>query len=331
MINFLHNYLPDPIIFTIGSFAIHWYGILLVIGFLFGYFLSGFLAKQKNLDKDKIKTIYVNLIIWGLVGARLYHILNEPKFYFSNPLKIIEVWNGGLAIHGAIIAGILVLYYYHKKNIIIARERSDRGDLKIASHQSGGQAFVACTDKYSFWSLADLYSIPLILGQAIGRWGNYFNQELFGGPTNSSLGIPIDMANRPAEFELITHFHPTFLYESIWNLLVFGFLFFLYKKKAQSVIARSDNDTRLPARQEAISMLKTRLSSFGKRFVSNDGLIFWLYLGLYSLGRIFVEFLRIDNVPLIFGTRLPLLLSGLLVVFSVIMLLKKLQQPNTNS
>jgi len=254
MLIFFHTYIPSPILITVGFVSIYWYGLLLAAALLAGYWLAGFLAKRKNLPVGLIESLYINLVIWGFAGARLYHVLNEWGYYWRNPAEIIMVWHGGLAIHGAIIAGLGALYYS-------ARRR-----------------------KLVFWSLLDLYSLPLLLGQVIGRWGNYFNQELFGQPTNLPWGIPIDIANRPAGFEQFNYFHPAFLYESLWNLGVFVFLWFLFKKQKRAA-----------------------------------GTIFWSYVGLYSLGRFSVELLRIDSVPILFGARLPLAVSALLIILAATM------------
>lgn len=253
MLNFLHTYLPQPILFTLGNVSVHWYGLILAIAVLLGYWLVIKMAKQRSLEIDLVSNIYLNLLIWGFIGARLYHILNEWSYYNSHLTETIAVWKGGLAIHGAIIAGILVVYYYSRLR------------------------------KVNFWLLADLYSLPLILGQALGRWGNYFNQELFGRPTNLAWGIPIETSNRPFGFIDNIYFHPTFLYESIWNFVVLGLLYFIWRKNK-----------------------------------NKPGLVFWAYIILYSLGRLVVESFRIDRTPLIFGWRLPLLISaGLFVVGSM--------------
>ena len=276
MFNILNTYIPDPIFFSIGSFAVRWYGLILAFALLIGYILSKKLARMAKLSGEEISSIYANLALWGLVGARLYHVFNEPSFYFSNPAEIIAVWKGGLAIHGAIIAGIAYLIYAAAKNHL------------------------------TFWRLADLFAIPLILGQALGRWVNYFNQELFGRPTALPWGIPIAPDNRPAGYDGFTFFHPTFFYESIWNFLIFAVLLILYKKNTKKISSQlMEGDGRKPP--EALA---------------KGGLIFWAYLFLYSLGRIGVELLRVDDVPIVLGIRLPLLVSLALFFAAAVFLLK---------
>lgn len=260
MFNFLHTYSPQPILLTIGSISIHWYGLILASGILLGYGLAVKLARERNFDSELITEIYTSLIVWGLLGARLYHVLGDWFYYAQNPAKIIAVWEGGLAIHGGIIAGAITLYYYAHKH------------------------------KTSFWAWADLFSLPLLLGQAIGRWGNYFNQELFGRPTNLPWGIPIQIQNRPAEFMASNYFHPTFLYESLWDFLALGTLYYLWQKNKRA------------------------------------GLVFWAYLGLYALGRGAVELLRVNPTPIIFGARLPFLVSMALVLASAVFLARLWRQ-----
>jgi len=260
MLNILHSYTPNPIAFNIGSFAIHWYGLFLLIGILIGYWLVGKLAHREDLSKDIVTSLYVNVLIGGLISARIYHVLTDWGFYGSNLDQVLAVWNGGLAIHGAMIGGVLTAFYFVKKHNI------------------------------NFWKIADLFAMAAILGQAIGRWGNYFNQELFGKPISTAWSIPIDAANRPLGFEQFQYFHPTFLYESILNLIIFGILFWVFKKKKRPV-----------------------------------GLIFWMYIGLYSLARIIVESFRINEAAMIFGMRLPLLVSVVLLVVAGGMIIRKVK------
>ncbi|MBI1961367.1 MAG: prolipoprotein diacylglyceryl transferase, partial [Parcubacteria group bacterium] len=162
MVNILHTFNPEPIAFSIGPFGVHWYGLFLLAGILVGYWLVGTLAKRGGLSLEMAGSLYVNALIGGFFGARAYHVASDWGFYGSNPDQIVAVWNGGLAIHGAMLGALAVIMYYVKK----------RG--------------------LNFWKLADLFALPAILGQAIGRWGNYFNQELFGAPTDASWGIPIN-------------------------------------------------------------------------------------------------------------------------------------------
>lgn len=263
MFNLLHTYHPQPILFTIGPIAIHWYGLLIAIGMFAAWFVVSHLAKNiksevEPLILEHIENVAVYGIIFGLVGARLYHVLSELTYYIEHPLQIFMIWRGGLGIFGALAGALLVLAIYCQKH------------------------------KLSFLFIADIFAPGLILAQAIGRWGNYFNSELFGLPTNHSWGIPITLFRRPIDFSLYEYFHPTFLYESLWNILVFIILFFIFKK----IYHRG----RVPI------------------VVKYSGAVFTLYLILYSAGRFLIEFIRIDPQPEFFGLRLAQIAA--IVVFA---------------
>lgn len=251
----LHTFSPSPIIFILGPFYLRWYGLLLGIGAALALWITLRLGRQRDMPEDDILNLGARTIIIGFLGARLYHVLNEPHYYWQHPGEILQVWHGGLAIHGGLIAGLVTIFVY-------CRRRS-----------------------LQLWAMTDLVAPGLILAQAIGRWGNYFNQELFGRPTNLPWGIPIDPAYRPPNAATNVYFHPTFLYESLWDAGVFLLLF---------ALARRSKQRRLP-----------------------DGVVTTLYLFLYALGRFGTELLRIDDVPIIGGVRLPLLVSGALVLVAL--------------
>ncbi len=251
MIEFLHNYLPSPILFQIGELKIYWYGFLVVLGVCVGLIVLIKLARFYKITSDEVFDLVFYLIIFGLLGSRLYAILINLPFYLAYPSEIIKVWHGGLAIHGAVIAGVITLIIYCKKK---------------------GQ---------SFWQWADLLAPAIALGQAIGRWGNYFNQELFGRPTSLPWGILISSDLRPIEYLDKKYFQPVFLYESILNFLNFLLLIFLFFK------------------------LKNK--------PQKTGLVFLIYLVNYSAIRILLEFLRLDETPIIFGMRWPILVSALII------------------
>jgi len=189
---FLRTYHPSPIAFNVGPLAIRWYGLLIVISIILGIWLVIFQAKKYNINKEKILDLSFYLLIFGLIGARLYYILLFPKYFFSHPSDIIKIWQGGLGIFGACFAGLLVIFFYAKKHHL------------------------------SYLLLLDLIVPALILGQTIGRWGNYFNGELYGRQTGLPWGIPVNSA----------YFHPCFLYESFWNFAVFLNLIMLQRKKS---------------------------------------------------------------------------------------------------
>ncbi len=254
--HFLHNYNPDPVLLQIGRITIYWYGLLMLIAILSGIFITIKLAKRYRIEPDKIWDLAFWLVIGALVGARLYHVALEFGYYFNNPGQIIKIWQGGIAIHGAWLGGFVALFFWCKKN------------------------------KEQMLKWLDLLSPGLILGQAIGRWGNYFNQELFGKPTNLPWSIPIDPANRPVGYEQFTYFHPTFWYESFANLIIFFILLRIFAKK---------------------------------KF---EGQVFWHYLLFYSLVRAGLESLRIDNTLTIAGMRWPQLFSVIVALVALVVLIK---------
>ncbi len=247
--SFLHNYLPSPVLTTVGPLTIYWYGTLYLVAIVLGYLLVDARLKKRTEPfaatlRQNLIDVAFGLIVWGLIGARLYHVLNDPLFYWQAPLQIFEVWKGGLAIHGALIAGALYLLWYARRQHV------------------------------SFLWLADVMAPAVLLGQAIGRFGNYFNQELFGYPTNLPWGIPIDEAHRPVAFASSAYFHPVFLYESLWDVAALVIILYIEKKQL------------LPR-----------------------GGTLALYLILVGLGRFLVELIRIDDVPIIFSVRLPLIVA----------------------
>ena len=201
------NFLPNGVAFSIpwfdgGSFPIYWYGILIVTGALVGSYIATLEAKRRGIDTDHVWNALLLCLVLGVVGARLYHVISSPtgtnigfSYYMQNPLEILNFRQGGLGIYGAVAGGLLAIFIY----------------VRYA--------------KLNFWTMVDIAIPGLFLGQAIGRWGNFFNQELYGFPTTLPWGIPIDAAHRLPIFADLTaypvdttRFHPTFLYESLWNL-----------------------------------------------------------------------------------------------------------------
>ncbi|WP_051030640.1 prolipoprotein diacylglyceryl transferase [Geitlerinema sp. PCC 7407] len=228
---------PGPILFELGPIAIRWYGLLIASAVLIGVTLSMALAKRRHLDPDLVADLAVWLVIGAIPAARLYYVLFEWENYARNPGQIIAIWNGGIAIHGAVLGGTLAAW-------IFAR-------LK----------------RVSFWQLADVVAPSLILGQAIGRWGNFFNSEAFGAPTDLPWKLYIPPARRPPGLMNFEYFHPTFLYESLWNLAVFGLLMVLFFRGL-------------------------------RRWRLKPGTLLLVYLVAYSLGRVWIEGLRTDSLML---------------------------------
>ena len=193
---------PGNIAFSLGIFDVHWYGIIMSLSILLGLFVIFLIAKKyfKDVTSDTICDISFLLIVFGIIFARLYYVILDYKFFLKYPFEIPAVWNGGIAIQGAIIGGILIGYCYVRDNNL------------------------------SFLRLADLFTFGLVFGQIIGRWGNFFNSEAFGLPTMLPWKLYIPFNYRPLEYRGFEYFHPAFLYESILNIIVFCILFYILKK-----------------------------------------------------------------------------------------------------
>ncbi len=260
MINFLHNFKPEAILISLGPITIYGYGLFVVSGILAAFFVILKLANYYHLDKHKIIDLGFWVIIVGIIGARLYHVALEFPYYLANPINIFKIWNGGLAIHGGIIGGGLCTLYLVNKY------------------------------KLNFWKTTTIATTGLALGQAIGRWGNYFNQELYGLPTDKAWGIPIKEVNRILNYKDFEFFHPTFLYESIGNLIIFIILISLHL----FVIKKGKN--------KPTSFINLTL----------------LYLILYSILRFSLEFIRIDYTPTLASLRFPQIVSIIIVCLSII-------------
>ena len=253
---------PSPIIFQVGPFALRYYGLFIAFGIIVATWLAGCELERKGYESTLALDALFLIVPLGFIGARVYHVVTDYELYQGDPFPaVFEVQNGGLGIYGGVIGGflgLLIFCWY-------------RGISPLM--------------------FADAIAPGLILAQAIGRWGNYFNQELFGRPSNLPWAIRIAPENRPTSFADATTFHPTFLYESIWDALVCLILLWV-----------------------------------ARRFVNRlkDGDIFILYVSLYSVGRFFVETLRIDPAFLIGGTiRGNLLVSSVLALgFAMILLLR---------
>ena len=266
MFSFLQTFEPNPVLFQLGLLTIHWYGLTMVLGVSLGIWVVLRLAQKNQIQPDSVYDLTFWLVVFGLVGARVYAVLLEWEYFAAHPAEIIAVWRGGLAIHGAILGGLAALIMYARKK------------------------------RQPFWLWADILAPAIALGQAFGRWGNYFNQELFGRPTDAGWGIIISPANRPAGFEQFQFFHPTFLYESILNLVNFGALLYLHRVKTKF---------RLPA-----------------------GCIVAVYLANYAIIRIIMEQFRIDRTPMFGGVRVPIIASAVLLVVAAGIFIKLCLKPS---
>ena len=262
MVNFLHTFRPQPVIFSLGPITVYWYGLFMVLGILAALAVAWRLAKYYKINRDTLFDLAFWLIIGGLIGARLYDCCLQLPFYLQHPLQILQIWKGGLAIHGAIIAGLFIIWGFARRH------------------------------KLNFWQLTSLIVPGLALAQAIGRWGNYFNQELYGLPTALPWGIPIDLFNRPATYITNQYFQPTFLYESLGCLLISALLIYLNSR----------------------ALKKERLNI---RFYI---LATALYMILYSILRFCLEFIRLDATPSLFGLRWPQIISLIIILFSALII-----------
>ena len=253
---------PGDTFLNLGFLTIRWYGLLISISVVIGLFISKKLAKSRNINPQYISNILPSLIISSIIGARAYYVIFEWRQYsgsnfftsfnlFNNVIQIpsfIAIWQGGIAIHGGLIGGFLcILYFCKSKNIHL-------------------KTFI------------DILIPSIILGQSIGRWGNFFNNEAFGIPTDLPWKLFIPIQNRPIEFINYQFFHPTFIYESLWNFLIFVFLITIFYQQSNK------NSVR-------------------------PGFISCLYLIGYSFGRFWIEGLRID--PLCIGGIPPFCDGGL--------------------
>ena len=228
--------------FNIGPLTIHFYGIIIMLGVIAAAFLARREANRQGQNGDLIWDMLIWILIVGIIGARLWHIFTPMPsliaqgvttyYYLTHPFDAIAIWKGGLGIPGAVIGGVIALYFFVRKH------------------------------RLSFLKWLDILAPALALGQAIGRWGNFFNQELYGAPTSLPWGIYIDPQHRLPGFENQAYYHPTFLYESIWNLANMALLLWLSRRFKGS--------------------LKT-------------GDVFLVYLVVYPLGRFLLEFLRLDS------------------------------------
>lgn len=241
---------PGPVALQFGPLSIRWYGVLMALAMAVGLWLAYRDAKRRGLDPESFLKAAELGLLGALVGARLYYVLFNLDYYSQFPRKILAVWEGGLAIHGGILGGLLV---------------------------GGGYAWWRRLPVLKF---LDVAAPSLVLGQAIGRWGNYFNEEAFGTPTSLPWKLYISPSHRPLLYAQEDYFHPAFLYESLWDLGVFLLLVALLRKRLD----------RAP------------------------GALFLAYVGLYSAGRFLTEAIRTD--PLMLG---PLRVAQLVSLVGVAM------------
>ncbi len=228
----------------IGPLVIRAYGVMIALGLFAGAWLAAHEARRRGIHPDLVWDALPWLAIGGVIGARLWHILTPSlslrmqgrgtAYYLSHPLEAIAIWKGGLGMPGVIIGGALALWLYTRVRQV---------DFRV-------------------W--LDLVAPALPLGQAIGRWGNYFNQELYGRPTDLPWKLYIDPAHRLPGYEAVAYYHPLFAYEMLWNLLNMAALLYIARRWARRLL---------------------------------PGDLFLLYLAIYGFGRFWLEFLRLDISP----------------------------------
>jgi len=248
---------PGDVAFTVFGFPVYYYGIILATACLLAVYTARFLYDKVYSDGrgDFIWDVSPFVIILGIFGARLYYCLVNLGDYIHNPLGIFMIREGGLSVHGGIIAGVLGLYL---------------ASLKY---------------KISFLKLLDIYSVGTILAQSFGRWGNFFNNEAFGIPSNWFVKLYIPLSSRPEGFGQYEYFHPAFLYESVLDFALFLLLVFIIKK-------------------------------FGVKY---QGITFCAYLGGYSVIRFFVEGIRLDSAMNIGDFHIAQIVSAGVFVLACIM------------
>ncbi|WP_226671484.1 prolipoprotein diacylglyceryl transferase [Metabacillus litoralis] len=243
----------DPVFLDLGPIQVHWYGVIIGLGALLGLWIAMRESERRGLHKDTFVDLVLFAIPIAILGARAYYVIFQWDYYSQNPGDIIKIWNGGLAIHGGLIAAFIT-------GAVFARVRN-----------------------ISFWKLADIGAPSIILGQAIGRWGNFINQEAHGGQVTreflEGLYLPEFIVNQM--YINGQYYHPTFLYESLWSLVGF------------------------------IGLLLLRKANFRR------GELFLTYIIWYSIGRFFVEGLRTDSLMLTESLRIAQVISIVLILTAV--------------
>ncbi|MGD6854791.1 prolipoprotein diacylglyceryl transferase [Bacillus infantis] len=246
----------DPIAFSLGPIQVHWYGLIIGTGIALALWLAMREGEKRGLQKE----LFADLMLWAIpiaiLSARLYYVIFEWDYYAQNPAEIIKIWHGGIAIHGALIGSVITAYVFAKKKGI------------------------------SFWQLADITAPSIILGQAIGRWGNFMNQEAHGREVTRAFLENLHLPQFIIDQMYIngTYYHPTFLYESLWNIAGFVIL---------------------------LSLRRVNL---------RRGELFLTYVIWYSLGRFFVEGMRTDSLMLTESLRMAQFISIVLVIGAIVLI-----------
>ncbi|OIQ75969.1 prolipoprotein diacylglyceryl transferase [mine drainage metagenome] len=259
-------FIPTPTVSAIhlGPLVFHFYALVILIGIFVAVIWGSKRWQRMGGGPNDIADISVFVVPIGIIGGRLYHVFTTPELYFGahgHLIDALKIWRGGMGIWGAVALGAAASLYGHRR---LAKRNPDLP---------------------SFGSLADALAPGLVLAQAIGRWGNWFNGELFGRPTTLPWGLEIPVPLRPPGYESFATFHPTFLYESLWCVGV------------------------------AIALIYAE-----RRWKLVNGQVFVLYIALYTLGRGWIEWMRIDDAHHILGLRLNDWVSAIVLIASVIFL-----------
>lgn len=253
----------DRVAFELFGLPIYWYAIIIISGVIIAMWLSSREAERVGLKADDVTDFMLVGLPVALIGARLYYVLFDLPLYIADPIQIFNVRSGGLAIYGGLIAGGIWLYFFCQRNLI------------------------------SMWTFLDIAAPSVILAQGIGRWGNFMNHEAFGGVTTKSFLEGLHLPNFIIENMLIdgSYRQPTFLYESVWNVLGFLVLILLRQRK-----------------------------------IFKQGEVFLGYVIWYSFGRFFIEGMRTDSLYLFNSIRVSQLLSALLFVGAWVLLIWRRRQ-----
>lgn len=246
---------PSVNVWHLGPLAIRAYALCIMVGIVVACLWTAKRWRNEGGDSDAIYSVVIWAVPFGIVGGRLYHVISSPAAYFGeggDPISALYIWKGGLGIWGAIALGALGAW--------------------IGCRRAG----------ISFAGFADAAAPPILLAQALGRWGNWFNQELFGGPTDLPWALKVsDSVAIAAGYPAGTTFHPTFLYESLWAVI--------------GVVA---------------------LLLCERRLRRGSGQVFWLYVLIYTAGRLWIEMLRVDQANTVLGLRLNVWTSAILLIGS---------------
>ena len=270
----MEQLIPSPSLssFSVGPLTIHFYALCIITGIAAAIWIGRKRYANLGGNPDDVSEVAIWAVPFGIIGGRIYHVITSPAQYFGangNPVDALKIWEGGLGIWGAISLGAVGTYLYFR------------------THKT----------TLNFRQLLDSLAPRVVVAQAIGRVGNYFNQEVFGKPTELPWGLEIDPVNRPDGFESYATFHPTFLYELLWCLVV--------------------------------AVLLIKLPGFLKQITSKQGDIFALYILGYTLGRVWIESLRIDEANLILGLRLNIWVSLIVLLTASAYLIASKRRGNT--